>query len=197
MGTCSQDVEGLIAQCAEGEALAWQELVSSYAPYVYCIITHLFGSAGESADDIFQAVFTKLYLNLDKFDGRSSFRTWFTTLVRNVCIDYMRSHRAITARESLSPLPDGADTLSEETLYDQEIAALAESLDLKLAMAELPPEARRLLYLRFYRDLSYSEIARLTGRPENSISVMVARTLARLRRILSRDPETQQGGCSS
>ncbi|MEW5866323.1 MAG: sigma-70 family RNA polymerase sigma factor, partial [Bacillota bacterium] len=68
---------------------------------------------------------------------------------------------------------------------DDEFSRLTERVAVRQALAKLPEESRRLLFLRFYRDLPYDEIARLTGRSEKVAAALTSRSLARLRRMLA------------
>lgn len=180
----------LVAMCLEGRREAWEALVSRYAAYVHAVAIRAFGMSSDEAEEAFQAVFTKVFTNLGQYRRDARFRTWLAQVVRSVCIDQMRA-RSRAARHALplgcaSEWEDGSEPApgTAITNADDEISRLADRVMVRQALAKLPEESRRLLYLRFYKDLPYDEIARLTGKSEKVAAALTSRSLARLRQVL-------------
>ena len=93
---------------------------------------------------------------------RGAFRTWFLAIVRNRCIDLLRSR---AARREV-PLEEGdADWTRVPTAEEPDVAlARAELKDqLRVAISKLSPEHREIVILRDYLDLAYAEIAEVVG----------------------------------
>src|SRR5512134_1089617 len=79
--------EALVALAQAGDRRAFEELIERHKQKAYHIA---FGFARdrEDAKDLSQEAFLKAFSYLKKFDGRSSFYTWFYRIVVNVCLDY-------------------------------------------------------------------------------------------------------------
>ncbi|MDI7248056.1 MAG: sigma-70 family RNA polymerase sigma factor [Bacillota bacterium] len=180
----------LVAMCLEGRREAWETLVSRYGAYVYAIAIKAFHMPSDEAEEAFQVVFTKVYTNLEQYRGHGRFKTWLAQVARSVCIDQMRAKTRARGYGLTSDWPaewmDGHEPVSgtATSSMDDEISRLTERVTVKQALARLPEESRRLLYLRFYKDLPYNEIARLTGRSEKVAAALTSRSLARLRQVL-------------
>ncbi|MCR4402011.1 MAG: sigma-70 family RNA polymerase sigma factor [Firmicutes bacterium] len=185
----------LVAMCLAGRREAWETLVTRYGSYVYAIAIRSFHMSADEAEEAFQAVFTKVYTSLEQYRScdrqeAGGFKRWISRVTRSVCIDQMRAK----ARSGGPEIPSGqveAWTDGHEPVdgraasrIDDEISRLADRVTVRQALARLPEESRKLLYLRFYKDLPYNEIARLTGRSEKVAAALTSRSLARLRQVL-------------
>jgi RNA polymerase sigma-70 factor (ECF subfamily) len=102
-----------------------------------------------------QQVFVKLIEGLTKYRGDSAFSTWRYRIVVNACVDRSRRRRAEAAIEpaTLDELPAQAASL-EEVLVRGEVAR-----SVRDAIAALPPKLRLPILLRYFDELSYSEMA--------------------------------------
>jgi len=186
----------LVAMCLEGRREAWETLVSRYGAYVYAIAIKAFHMPADEAEEAFQAVFTKVYTSLGQYRGHGQgqeeggFKRWLARVARSVCIDQVRAKARANRHGLASDWPvhwmDGHEPVSgtATSSIDDEISRLTDRVTVRQALAQLPEESRRLLYLRFYKDLPYNEIARLTGRSEKVAAALTSRSLARLRQVL-------------
>jgi RNA polymerase sigma-70 factor (ECF subfamily) len=131
----------------------------------------------DAARDAVQEAFVKAYGSLARFEGRSSFFTWFYRLVTNQCIDMQRRERALRRVEwrGGEALEDGlppAALESEAPVSDLPMEAL-ERKELRgqiaRAIDELPDDSRETLLLREVDGLSYAEIAEVQGIPRGTV----------------------------
>ncbi|MFZ5924954.1 MAG: RNA polymerase sigma factor [Bacillota bacterium] len=186
----------LVTRCLEGNREAWEALVSRYGAYVYAIALRAFHMPPDEAEEAFQAVFTKVYTSLGQYRGAregagGGFKAWLVRVARSVCVDQLRAKARADGHGAASDWPtewmDGHEPVagSAPAGNDDEFSRLTERVAVRQALAKLPEESRRLLFLRFYRDLPYDEIARLTGRSEKVAAALTSRSLARLRRMLA------------
>ena len=83
--TIEDTTNQLIKDAKEGDRFAFDRLVSLYEKTVYRIC-HRFFNNEEDALDATQEVFIKVYRYLDKFEGRSSFKTWLYRIAANTCL---------------------------------------------------------------------------------------------------------------
>jgi RNA polymerase sigma-70 factor (ECF subfamily) len=125
------------------------------------------------AEDVTQHVFAKLMTVIEKYEQRSvPFSAWILRLAHNAAIDHMRKCRAIPAAEVY-----GAD---EQLPEGNEVR----SMELRLALADLPEEQRDVIVLRHVVGLSPTEIADQMGKTEPSVHGLHHRGRAALRTAL-------------
>ena len=129
------------------------------------------------ADDIVQEAMLRAWRAFDGVRG-GDIKPWLLTIVRNC----WRTVGADTRRRAHSPLPQGDNVLvSAEADPETSAAAASERRKLNEAVALLPDEFRETLILREIEDMSYREIAELTGVPIGTVMSRLARARALLR----------------
>ena len=154
--------------------------------------------AGNTADaeDVVQEAYLRAYRYFDAYQG-GNFRVWLLTIVRNAFMTWVKENRS--GRMVFMPDTPAADRAeSEETMWgspprDPE-ALLLESVDsqqLGWLMEQLPAEYREVLLLREVEDLSYKEIAQVTGVPIGTVMSRLSRARLSLRRLWLRQENTE------
>lgn len=138
--------------------------------------THLLGNA-DDADDVVQEAFVRAYRHLGRYSERDRFVAWLLRIVVNQC----RSRATREARyTALEP------HLHEGLLVDDADATHADRREeLAVALAQLAPDQREAIVLRFGEELSYDEMATVTGAGVSALKMRVQRACARLRTLLS------------
>lgn len=137
----------------------------------------------EAARDVLQQTFLAAYRDLPDFGGRSSIKTWLLTIANHRALDWVRARRRSERRlvddEVLEERGD-EQAPSVQALLDgpREARALEECL------AQLTPEVRAALLMRFQQGLRYDEMARGTGERIGTLHMRVTRALPVLRRCL-------------
>jgi len=126
----SSDLLLLIKKCGEGDAVSLQEFFEQYAEDIYNFPVKVFHLDEDSASDFFLYAFEKLKngRRFSSFQGRSSFRTWFYAVLRNLVLDWMRTLREIETVNYTKVGEDGQeyrlientpDTRSDESFSDE------------------------------------------------------------------------------
>ncbi|MEM1296156.1 MAG: sigma-70 family RNA polymerase sigma factor [Verrucomicrobiota bacterium] len=85
----------LIQKASSGKSSpAWDELHRFYEPFVSMVLSRM-GFRGEDLADVSQQVFVKLWKGLESYESRetSRFRSWFSSIIRNTAVDWLRVHR--------------------------------------------------------------------------------------------------------
>ena len=147
---------GLVEACRQGDREAFRALYEVYKDDVYSIAWNFTGDE-ETARDVTQDVFLKLFSAIGGFRGESSFKTWLFRLVANACRDAQRRRRRLVPLEVVlekaeDPGSPDADTRQREI-----------SRRVRSAVVSLAPKLRLAILLRYVEDLSYSEIAAALG----------------------------------
>ena len=165
----------------------FEALASQAERQVYKTCYHMMGNA-EDAMDCAQETMLRAYRAFASFRQEAQFSTWITRIALNVCTDALRKRRPVVSLDALREdtgfdLPDG-----QRSAY----AILEEKERLRLlrdAMAALPDEARRLIVLRDFRDLSYDEIASILDVPLGTVKSRVSRAREKLAQLLKKSSE--------
>jgi len=183
-----------VTRAAEGDHEAFRVLVERYQGRAYGLALRVMRDE-EQARDVVQEAFLKAYRSLDRFEGRSSFYTWFYRVVMNLCIDAKRrqpSGGMVEWDESHAleaPVGTGLDAVdpvrqqASGPAGDLERAELRETI--RQAIEELPDDARQTLVLREIDGLSYSEIAKSLGVPKGTVMSRLHHARRRLRALLA------------
>jgi len=166
----------LVRACRAGDADAWNELVERFSRYVYAIAVRGFRLSEEDAEDVFQDVFTRIYLRLDTLRDDSAVRPWIAQLTRRRCLDALSSKgREMSADE---------DTLMAEESAD--LTDVEEAFAVREALGGLSDNCQDILDRFFAQDQSYRTIGEVLSLPAGTIPSRISRCLGRLRPELER-----------
>jgi RNA polymerase sigma-70 factor (ECF subfamily) len=151
---------------------AFETLYDAYHRLVYGVAMRMLGDTS-SAQDVTQAVFLKVWSSPDLFHG-GNFAGWIVRVVRNRCLDVLRTratHQEIELPESLP-----------ETQAIEDVAFERMNADLvRRALDTLPKEQREPIELGFFGGITHEEIARRTGTPLGTIKTRIRIGLRKLR----------------
>jgi RNA polymerase sigma-70 factor, ECF subfamily len=156
--------------------------------YQYRLARYLFYVTGrrENVEDLAQETWIRVLERGAQYDGRSRFEPWLFSIARNLDFDQFRKRRAVS-------LDSHNDPDSSDGAFARELAAAnqpspflvaarnEDAARLAAAMELLEPIYREALLLRFQEELSFQEIAGITGAPVTTISSRIYRGLAALR----------------
>jgi len=151
----------LVREFLEGNDLAFIYLYNrhKHGLYLYCL--KMLGDS-ETAKDLVQEVFLKVYERRAQLVHPDSFRSWLYTIARNDCISTFRKQ---TGKEELPEeiQEEAGGSFSEKYDRKEEAVFVAE------AISRLKPELKEVIILREYQNLSYREIAEIQGTTETVV----------------------------
>ena len=173
----------LVRACRAGDAEAWNELVERYSRYVYAIAVRGFRLSDDDAEDVFQDVFTRIYLRLDTLRDDSALRPWIAQLTRRRCLD------ALASKGRETPAEDDALTAEETT----DLVDVEEAFAVREALSGLSENCQDILDRFFALDQSYRTIAEELDIPSGTIASRIARCLGRLKEQLEGRNESSVG----
>jgi RNA polymerase sigma-70 factor (ECF subfamily) len=184
-GEMSLDEEQrLIARAQRGDGQAYAALVQQYEQVAFraaYLITHDDGDAADAAQD----GFVRAYHALGSFHLGRPFRPWLLRIVTNLALNRIRStHRRaqMTERYTQQVMVEDGD-LS----LDGHVAKREQQRRLLQAVDQLAPDQRALIALRYFLELSESEVAEALKIPIGTVKSRLHRTLTRLREIIQHD----------
>ena len=154
-----------------------------YQRPVISLISRVLGARGDRAlaEDLAQETFVKAYLKLSGFDTSRRLSSWLFRIAHNTAVDALRRSRVptVSAGEARDPSEPDADHLAAPALPDPvETEALGQALD--EAMAQLRPEYRAAVMLRYEEGLSFEDVAHVLGVPEATARSYVHRARKQL-----------------
>ena len=184
----------LVRRCIAGDAAAWEELVRQQNRRIYNICYRFTGSSSD-AEDLTQEVFIRLYRTMASYEpDKGSFKTWLTTLARNMLVDHFRRTRQARLTDSIDAAPaadEDAPTLAEriEDVAPSPQTRLASKETQRMvqdALQKVSPDLREAVILRDLQEMDYKEIAAALRVPEGTVKSRINRGRAELARLLSR-----------
>jgi RNA polymerase sigma-70 factor (ECF subfamily) len=179
--------EELVASAQKGDRRAFEELVERHKHKAYHIAFD-FSRDREEAKDLSQEAFLKAFTNLNNFDGRSSFYTWFYRILVNLCLDYKRRQKRRPTDEFDETVERQVEPSHEPRMPmspDQHVFAGQFSRKVGVALEALPAKQRTAFILKNHQGLSIREIAEMMQTAEGTVKVHLHRAVTSLRQRLA------------
>lgn len=175
----------LVARYSEGENKAFDELLTRYQSKLFNYIFFIVRSQ-ELAEDLFQETFVKAIVTIQqgRYSANGKFGAWLTRIAHNLIIDSFRQERnenTVSNDDSEVDLFNDAD-LCDDNIEMQMVNEQTLS-DVRRLVDALPDNQREVVYMRFYQDLSFKEIADITGVSINTALGRMRYALLNMRRI--------------
>jgi len=174
----------LIVDAIGGRSDGFEELVRRYQRPITGYVFRMLGDY-EASLDVTQEVFIKVYNSLAKYSSEYKFSTWLYRIAHNAAIDHMRRN-SVTPQSIEAENADGTFQIQIESRgsspeQDQERREWRNEID--AVVKALPDAYRDLILLRHARDLSYDEIADVTGLPLGTVKNRLFRAREMMREI--------------
>lgn len=147
----------IIAGCKNQNREAQRALYEEYARKMYAICLRYMPDA-DSAKDLLQDGFIKVFSSIDSFQGKGSFEGWLKRIFVNLALETIRKQKnVIFTSDDVQSLPDMVDDSTEEQMYK-----ISEKELLKM-IKELPKGYSTIFNLYAIEDFSHKEIADMLG----------------------------------
>jgi RNA polymerase sigma-70 factor (ECF subfamily) len=180
----------LLIAAGRGDREAFGLLVERHHRGVIQFVHRFLGSIGrDAAEDLAQDAFLSAWQAAPSFEPRAQVRTWLLRIATNACLNYRRRGRL---RRALS-LDDGASADIPGGPGPAEAAETRErAVEVRQAVAALPPRQRVAIILRHFQGLTYAEIGDVLGISVSAVESMLFRARKTLRASLSRRQDSPQ-----
>ena len=177
--------EQLVAAYANGDNKAFDTLLKRHQNRVFSYIYYIVKDK-DIADDIFQETFVKAITTIrqNRYTENGKFSAWITRIAHNLVIDYFRQNKSecnvSTDNEEIDILnrQELCDDSIEDVLIGRQVRA-----DIRRLIHALPDAQRKVLMMRYYRDMSFKEIAEATGVSINTALGRMRYALLNMRRM--------------
>ncbi len=177
----------LVAAYIKGDNQAFDILLKRHQARVFNYIFSVVKSR-DVADDLFQETFVKAIMTLKqgKYAENGKFSAWISRIAHNLIIDYYRQEKTENL-VSASSDEDSVDILNKKELCDGNIEdyIIDEQIqtDVRRIIDALPDNQREVLTMRYYRDMSFKEIAEATNVSINTALGRMRYAIINMRRI--------------
>lgn len=180
-----QTDDRLVAAYAQGENQAFDVLLRRHQARVYSYIYSVVKNR-DVADDIFQETFVKAIMTIrqGRYAESGKFSAWISRIAHNLIIDYYRQEKS---ENTLSADDESVDVLNRREHADTNIedAMVNEQIhdDVRRIIEALPDNQREVLMMRYYKDMSFKEIADVTNVSINTALGRMRYAILNMRRI--------------
>jgi len=168
----------LVVRCQVGDRDALEELIERLNGRLRGFLHKLLAGPGD-VDDVAQDVWFDVFRGLPKLENVDSFLPWFYRIARNRAYRLLR--RRDTRMESIESIGVVADEEPEDEFSADDARRVYAALD------RLTPEQREVLLLRFIEQMSYHDVAQVTGCPVGTVRSRIHNAKRGLRQILDRE----------
>lgn len=183
MKTLTDDM--LVASYAQGNNEAFDELLARHQARIFNYILMMVKDE-DVANDIFQDTFAKVVTTIKqgRYTEGGRFAAWLTRIARNLIIDVFRQEKS---QAKVSTDDAGVDILNRRELsggtVEDEIVDMQIRDDVRSLLSRLPDNQREVLVMRYYKNLSFKEIAATTGVSINTALGRVRYAILNMRRM--------------
>src|SRR5881628_1286127 len=162
----SADDEKLVRAAQRGDMVAFEELVARHRDKIYARAYSMMRNE-EEAIDLSQEAWIKGWQRLKQFQGESSFGTWMTRIVINLCLDQLRKqkrHRSESI-EAMDEESGGVERQMPVVTVNPTAGLERQELRQRIdrALSQLSYEHRTVLVLHEFEEMEYKQIAKVMG----------------------------------
>lgn len=177
--------ETLVKRYVEGQDEAFDALLSRYQDRLYTYIVRQTRD-NERANDVFQDTFVKVITTLrsGRYTESGKFYAWLQRIAHNLIIDHYRAvetENTLSNDEAEGRLLDSVASTAENC--EDELVTAQTLQDVRRMMEHLPEAQRQVVFMRFYQNLSFKEIADETGVSINTALGRMRYALLGMRRM--------------
>ena len=170
----NQQLKDAVKECQQGNlaqfGVVYDFFIQRIYDYLYYRTRHK-----QIAEDLTSLTFTKALENIKAYDeNKGEFSAWIYRIARNALIDHYRAHRPT------SNIEDAWEVKTESNL-ESDLDAQTKLEEVREYLDQLNSEHRELVVMRVWDNLSYSEIASITGKTEAALKMSMSRILSKLR----------------
>lgn len=178
----------LIEKIRGGDNNAYLELIGEYRIRLYRKACSIIRNP-EEAEDVLQDALVSAYKALDRFRGESGIYTWLYRIVVNKCRDYLRSRKS-KVHESFDEfqpmISDNRISVEKKLELSEESSYLIEQIN------GLDDKYRNALILRYYEELSYEEIAKISSVNLGTVKSRLFKARELLKRAITLDGKNEE-----
>jgi RNA polymerase sigma-70 factor (ECF subfamily) len=164
----------LVLRCQAGDEVAFEELVARYHPRLRYYLRRILPRA-DNADDVLQEVWLAVFRALPRLADPVALAAWLYRIARDKASVQWRGRPP----ERLLDVSDLVEAPSQDNEFRREDAQ-----EIHASLDQLTPEQREVLVLRFLEDMTYEQIAKVTGCPIGTVRSRLNHAKSALRQAI-------------
>jgi len=154
-----QDIR-LVRQCLNGYTGAFEQIVHKYQKLIFNLVYHMTHNF-DDAEELTQAIFVKVFENLDHYNSSYKFYSWIYRIAVNESLNFIkRNKHSIEIQDKYESRERTPDKMLIESEISEEIGC---------ALDRLEPNYRMVIILRHFLDYSYKDISDVLQLPEKKV----------------------------
>ena len=183
----------LVRAALDGDENAFARLLGRYKDAIFFMLLKMVNNKSD-AEDLTLEAFGKAFKNLHQYSPNYAFSTWLFKIASNNCIDFLRKRKGSTV--TLETTIENNDTelpsklRSKDPNPEEKLIRKQKAILMRRVVRKLKPRYQTLVEYRYFRDLSYEEIARELKLPLGTVKAQ----LFRAREMLFKLIETTEMG---
>lgn len=163
-------------QIAKGNEREMKKVYDAYSGSLFQFVKSWLADP-HMASDIVHETMLEVWRRADRFQGRSSLKSWIYSIARNKSIDFNRKQSRLTYTDQFE------DEIDLEASPREALAKAEVVNTIKTAVSKLSETHRRMIHLAFYEDLTYQEIAEIEDCPVGTVKTRIMHA----KKLLMRD----------
>lgn len=176
----ADELKGLVVRAQNGEKKAFGEIYNLFLRRIYRFAYFLVGSR-ELAEDVTQNTFLKAWKALATFcPEKGTIQGFLFSIARNLVTDYRRKKKEVLLD------PDYMENICSAQDLEEEMATKEDKKVVLKALSRLDSLERQIIVLRYFEEMSFTQISQVVGMQEGALRVRVHRVLKKLRKILTK-----------
>jgi RNA polymerase sigma-70 factor (ECF subfamily) len=174
----------IIVRVLKGDRQAYAMLVEEYKGPIFNLAYRMTGGL-EDAEDLTQETFIRAYQNLHRFDQSKKFFTWLFTIGINLIRNHLKKNErkivhlvaanSVVEHKAKEHTREEVDTLSEDRM-----------IRLEQVIRKLPVDLREAIILKFVQDLTFEEVANVTGNSVSAVKMRIYRGLEKMKQMMEK-----------
>lgn len=191
------EFEGCVQRICAGDKSGLKDIYEAYFPYLYSVIYGIVQNK-ENAEDVTSDFFIKLWTTAESYKPGNGHKGYLATIARNMAIDFIRKRKREVLTESFEQPSYGEDgndqsmvAVSSEGQVGSNILQtdsntpekeVISNISLREALDRLKPEEREIINWKVLGEMTFQEIADLTGAPMGTVTWRYREAIKKLRR---------------
>lgn len=172
----SVEPDDVLVQRAQADKAAFGAIYDRYLARIYSYVYYRTGNHHD-AEDLTARVFMQALSHIDGYSSRGvPFSAWLFRIAHNLVANW---HRDRARKPSVS-----LDAAGDVPSSNRDMERAEQRVEIRKAIATLPPDRQSLIVMKYVDDLSNAEIAAVFGKTEGAVKALLHRTLRSLRSAL-------------
>jgi len=172
-----QDYE-LVQAALSGDENAFARLLGRYKDAIYFMLLKMVNNKSD-AEDLTLEAFGKAFKNLHQYSPNYAFSTWLFKIASNNCIDFLRKRKGITLSLVNNQESNDSDTpvklRSKDPNPEEKLIRKQKAILMRRVVRKLKPRYQTLVEYRYFREMSYEEIASELHLPLGTVKAQLFR----------------------